>query len=176
MTDPGSAARPPGRPKPTVQPTRSDIKAERATTLAAKFCDGDRIEIAALMAIPWGHSGSGDVLMEAMPLFMLWRRIARSRNTAAAGGALGVPLRSMTLLILTDRRLLFCSVKKVGRGRRVRYEPVDALGAIDRSLVLSVTSSTVGRGWRTCRLSLRNGAEVAARVPSWAVDRLVAAF
>jgi hypothetical protein len=88
-----------------------------------------------------------------------------------AGGALGVPLGPLNLLVVTPTRLVFWSTKKVRKGH---YHRDRLIGQIDRSELAGFTNNTVGQGWRTCRLTLRNGADVAVRIPARDIDRLLA--
>jgi hypothetical protein len=50
------------------------------------------------------------------------------------------------------------------------------LGHVDRDDVRGVSNNTIGRGWRTCRLTLGNGREASLRVPATHLDQLVALF
>jgi hypothetical protein len=141
-----------------------------------KLGEGVPIVFTSPVSVQPGSYGRGLIEGWALPLLWMWRRHVHKGIRSAAGEALGVPLQQLNLLVVTDDRLLFWSVKRTWRRGRLHRHPHRLLGHVDRDDVRGVTNNTVGRGWRTCRLTLGNGREASLRVPATHLDQLVAVF
>ena len=142
----------------------------------ARFGGRDTIEVVTPLIPPVGSSARTLVWWWALPLFWLWHRHERKSIRAATSALMGVRLAPLNLLVLTDQRLRLWQLTPKGRGQRRHYVVGDHLGELDRSSVLSVTNSSVGEGWRTCRLTLSDGTAMDVPVSARAVEGLVDAF
>ena len=148
------------------------------TTEAAKarLAAGDTFVLATSVTTATSSGGRALTWAWAFPLLVLWRRHERKKERAATGLLLGIPLGPLAVLVLTDRRLLFYDVKTSRvRGRRHRH-PAGLLGEIARADVLTLLNTTVGAGWRTCSLTLRDGTAAMLRVPARDLPAVLAEF
>jgi hypothetical protein len=133
--------------------------------------DGEPVLVATSLALSGPASAAASTWVWFSPLLIWWCRRERRQIRDTARDALGIPLGPLTVLVVTPSRLVFWSTKKV---RRRHYHRDQVIGQINRSELAGFSNDTVGQGWRTCRLSLHNGVEVAVRIPARDIDRLLA--
>jgi hypothetical protein len=133
--------------------------------------DGEPVLATTTLAPLCAPVGSGLTWVWFLPLLFWWRLHERRRIRETAGGTLGIPLGPINLLVVTPTRLVLWSTRKVRKGH---YHRDQLIGQINRSELASFTNNTVGKGWRTCRLTLHDGADVSVRIPARDIDRVLA--
>jgi hypothetical protein len=146
---------------------------EDATTALAA---GDTFVLATSVTTITGSGGRGMILGWEWPLLLLWRRHEWNSAQAVAAEGLGTRLNGVGLLVLTDRRLLFYALRRKRLRGRLHRHPGALLGELDRADIVSLRNTTVGAGWRTCVLELRDGREASLRVPARDLAAVLAQF
>ncbi len=120
------------------------------------------------VAVPRLDDADVSVFASVLPLLIIWHKRQKWRSAKVIGEVLGVSLTPISLMVLTNQRLLFWS-----RDRRGSYS---WLGQVPREAIIRVTTATIGIGWRTCELSMASGATTKLRLVGQAADDLAAAF
>jgi hypothetical protein len=111
--------------------------------------------------------GSAFLSYAALPLLLLWRRIAAKRLHQQALTSSGFPMARRMLLVPTGHRLLVWSARK-------GFAPDKFLGDLAYARITGAASPTVGQGWRTVVIDMADGDPVSIKVAAKNIESFMA--